>query len=119
MTEDLTKTGEQENNISSEKAELHKKIIDVLKHCFDPEIPVNIWELGLIYGIVIDDEFNVEVAMTLTSPACPVAGSLPPDIERKIRAIEGVKSAKVKVVWEPMWGPHLMSEAAKLQLGFF
>lgn len=110
---------ETTTNISMEKLNLHKKVIEVLKSCYDPEIPVNIWELGLIYGVVIDDEFNVEVAMTLTSPACPVAGSLPPDIERKVKSIPGVKSAKVKVVWEPMWGPHLMSEAAKLQLGFF
>lgn len=101
-----------------DKAEIHNKIIEVLKTCYDPEIPVNIFELGLIYGISIDDEFNVGIAMTLTSPMCPVAGSLPPEVEAKVSNVEGVKSCKVEVVWEPPWNPSMMSEEAKLQLGF-
>jgi FeS assembly SUF system protein len=101
-----------------DKAELNNKIVEVLKSCYDPEIPVNIYELGLIYGIKIDDESNVQIEMTLTSPMCPVAGSLPPEVETKISNIEGVKSSKVNVVWEPTWSMEMMSEAAKLQLGF-
>jgi FeS assembly SUF system protein len=102
-----------------DKSELTNKIVDVLKSCYDPEIPVNIYELGLIYDIIIDDEANVEIKMTLTSPACPVAGSLPPEVENKVKNVEGVKSARVRVVWEPMWGIHMMSEEAKLQLGLY
>lgn len=102
-----------------DKIELQNKIIEALKSCYDPEIPVNIYELGLIYVVNIDDDFNVEIKMTLTSPACPVAGSLPPEVESKVRNVEGVKSVNVQLVWEPMWGPDRMSEAAKLQLGFF
>jgi FeS assembly SUF system protein len=100
-----------------DKAELNNKIVDTLKTCYDPEIPVNIFELGLIYEINIDDDANVDIKMTLTTPACPVAGSLPPEVEDKVRGIPDVKSCKVEVVWEPMWGLHMMSEEAKLQLG--
>jgi len=97
---------------------LHHGVVDALKSIFDPEIPVNIYELGLIYAIKIDEECQVDVTMTLTSPACPEAQSLPPAVEAEVRAVEGVKAAKVEVVWEPPWGPDRMSEAAKLQLGF-
>lgn len=100
-----------------DKAELNNKIVDTLKTCYDPEIPVNIYELGLVYEIDIDDDANVNIKMTLTTPACPVAGSLPPEVEDKVRGIPEVKSCKVEVVWEPMWGLHMMSEEAKLQLG--
>lgn len=100
----------------TDKTELHNSIVEVLKSCYDPEIPVNIYELGLIYEINIDDDANVDVKMTLTSPMCPVAGSLPPDVEKKINAIPEVNDCKVEVVWEPTWGMHMMSEAAKLQL---
>ena len=96
--------------------DLKDKIIEVLKTCFDPEIPVNIYELGLIYDIETDEQGKVEIRMTLTSPMCPVAGSLPPEVETKIKAIPGVSSAKVEVVWEPPWTPEKMSEAAKLTL---
>ncbi len=95
------------------------KVIEVLETCFDPEIPVNIYELGLIYDIDIDDSAVVAIQMTLTSPACPVAGSLPPEVENKVKKIEGVSSAKVEVVWEPPWTPEKMTEAARLQLGMF
>lgn len=92
-------------------------IVNALRTCYDPEIPVNIYELGLIYGIELDEEQNAWLVMTLTSPMCPVAGSLPPEVQAKIAAVEGVKSAKVDVVWDPPWSPDMMSEAAKLELG--
>jgi len=100
----------------SQKPELEQKIVEVLQTCFDPEIPVNIYELGLIYNIDIDASDNVAIKMTLTSPMCPVAGTLPPNVEAKVRNIEGVNDAKVEVIWDPPWGPENMSEAAKLQL---
>ena len=90
-----------------------------LRTVYDPEIPVNVYELGLVYGIDVDPAGVVTVRMTLTSPACPVAGSLPPEVESKVRAIPGVTDAKVDLVWDPPWNPNLMSEAAKLQLGIF
>jgi FeS assembly SUF system protein len=96
---------------------LEEEIIKVLCTCFDPEIPVNVYELGLIYDIDILPSGAVGIRMTLTSPACPVAGSLPPEVEGKVRRVPGVTSAKVDVVWDPPWTPKLMSEAAKLQLG--
>ena len=100
------------------KQNLEKKIIKVLKTCYDPEIPVDIFELGLIYEIAIDDEANVIIKMTLTSPACPVAGSLPPEVEAKVAAMDEVNSAKVELVWSPPWDKDMMSEVAKLDLGF-
>lgn len=100
------------------KQELEEKIIEVLKSCYDPEIPVDIFELGLIYEIEIDDEANVIIKMTLTSPACPVAGSLPPEVEGKVASIEEVNSARIDLVWSPPWDKEMMSEEAKLNLGF-
>ena len=99
--------------------ELEERVIEVLRTCYDPEIPVNIYELGLIYNIDIDPEANVSVRMTLTSPGCPVAGTLPGDVQSKVASVIGVKSAKVDLVWDPAWRPDRMSEAAKLQLGMF
>lgn len=101
-----------------DKGRLEQSVISVLKTCFDPEIPVDIWELGLIYGIKIDDEGNVYIKMTLTSPACPVAGSLPGDVKSKIKGIKEVKQVYVDLVWEPAWSTEKMSEEAKLLLGF-
>jgi len=98
---------------------LEQKVIAVLRTCYDPEIPVDIYELGLIYHVGVDDAGKVEIKMTLTSPMCPVAGSLPPEVEAKIGAIPGVASAKVEVVWDPPWTPEKMTEAAKLQLNMF
>lgn len=100
-----------------DKTELNNAVVDVIKSCYDPEIPVNIWEMGLVYDIKVDDDANVEIEMTLTSPMCPVAGSLPPEIENRVMTVPEVKSCKVKVVWDPPWGLHMMSEEAKLQLG--
>jgi FeS assembly SUF system protein len=101
------------------KPGLEERIIEVLKTCYDPEIPVDIYELGLIYKIEASPEGDVVIDMTLTSPACPAAGSLPPEVENKVKGLDGVKSARVNVVWEPTWTPEKMTEAAKLQLGFF
>lgn len=109
----------QEENVKIDKTDLNLAVTDALKSCYDPEIPVNIYELGLIYGIKIDDEGNVEIEMTLTSPACPVAGSLPPEVESRVSTIPGVKSCKVNVAWDPPWGMHMMSEEAKLQLNLY
>jgi len=106
-------------DLKQDKSELKNHIIEALKSCYDPEIPVNIYELGLIYGITIDDESNVDIEMTLTSPMCPVAGSLPPEVEEKVKSVEGVKSCKVRVVWDPPWSMDMMSEEAKLQLNLF
>ena len=98
---------------------LEDRIVGAIKTCYDPEIPVDIHELGLIYGIDIAEGGVVNIQMTLTSPACPAAGSLPPEVEQKVGMVEGVSSVKVDVVWEPVWTPEKMSEAAKLQLGMF
>ena len=100
------------------KQNLEKKIIEVFKTCFDHEVPVDIFELGLIYEIAIDEDANVIIKMTLTSPACPVAGSLPPDVEAKVATMNEVTSAKVELVWSPPWDKDMMSEVAKLELGF-
>ena len=96
---------------------LREPIVDALKSVYDPEIPVDIWELGLIYVVRIDEEGKVHVDMTLTSPNCPSAEELPGDAEKKIRAVEGVTDVKVDVVWEPIWDKDKMSEVAKLELG--
>ena len=97
---------------------LRDQVVDVLKTCYDPEIPVDIYELGLIYKIDVDDVGKVAVDMTLTSPACPVAGTLPPEVEQKISRLDGVSNVRVDLVWDPPWNPDRMSEAAKLKLGF-
>jgi len=101
----------------AEKQILELKVIDALETCYDPEIPVNIYELGLVYGIEIADSGDVRIQMTLTAPSCPVAASLPLQIESKVSAVEGVKNAQVELVWDPPWNPEKMSESAKLQLG--
>jgi FeS assembly SUF system protein len=100
------------------KQELEEKIIQALKTCYDPEIPVDIFELGLIYEIRIDHDANVNVKMTLTSPMCPVAGTLPPEVQGKVASVSGVNSAKVDIVWNPPWDKEMMSEVAKVELGF-
>jgi FeS assembly SUF system protein len=104
--------------IDSKDSGLVEKVLDVLRTCYDPEIPVDIWELGLIYEIKIDDETNLDVLMTLTSPSCPVAETLPPEVEDKLREIEGLRSAKVTITFEPPWEKDFMSDVAKVELGF-
>jgi FeS assembly SUF system protein len=96
---------------------LRQQVIGALKTVYDPEIPVDIYELGLIYDILIAPEGAVTVKMTLTSPNCPEAGSIPPAVEAKVKAIPGVTAAKAEVGWDPPWTQEMMSEAAKLQLG--
>jgi FeS assembly SUF system protein len=98
-------------------AEVEEKIIAQLKTCYDPEIPVNIYELGLVYGIHVEPSGEVTLRLTLTSPSCPAAGSLPGEVQRKAASVPGVKSVKVDLVWDPPWDPSRMSEAARLQLG--
>ncbi|CAN5295235.1 SUF system Fe-S cluster assembly protein [soil metagenome] len=105
-------------NIISNDAELTQQVIEALKTCFDPEIPVDIWELGLIYEININDEKEVNLLMTLTSPNCPVAESLPADVADKVRMVKEVKSCDVKITFEPPWMKEMMSEIAQLELGF-
>lgn len=99
--------------------EMEEKIVAAMRTCFDPEIPVNIYELGLIYKIDIQPTAKVHVKMTLTSPACPAAGSLPPEVRAKVQSVPGVRSAQVDVVWDPPWDKDMMSEAARLELGIF
>jgi FeS assembly SUF system protein len=97
---------------------LEADVIATLKTIYDPEIPVDIYELGLVYGIDVADDHRVAIRMTLTSPMCPVAGSLPPEVEAKVAGVPGVSAASVEVVWEPPWNPSMMSEGARLELGF-
>jgi FeS assembly SUF system protein len=96
--------------------DLEEKIVEQLRSVYDPEIPVNIYELGLIYDIDIKEGGVVNIAMTLTSPACPVAGTLPPDVEARVKAIPGVTEATVEITCDPPWGTDKMTEAARLQL---
>ena len=99
--------------------EVEVNIVEALKTVYDPEIPVNIYELGLIYDVAIEADGKVEVKMTLTSPGCPVAGSLPGEVQSKVEGVPGVASAHVELVWDPVWNPSMMSEAARLELGMF
>ena len=96
---------------------LEEAVVEALKTIYDPEIPVNIYELGLVYNVACNDSGHVDITMTLTSPACPVAGTLPGEVELKAESVEGVDSATVEVVWDPVWNPSMMSEAARLELG--
>jgi FeS assembly SUF system protein len=102
-----------------EQSTLKDNIIKAIQTVYDPEIPVNIYDLGLIYDIDVDETKHVAITMTLTSPACPVAGTLPGDVEIKVQSVPGVASVRVEVVWDPPWGQHMMSEAAQIELGLF
>jgi FeS assembly SUF system protein len=117
------KMTENETNIESTKpirtfVDVQNEAIQVLQTVYDPEIPVNIYELGLIYEVNVSNDLNIEIIMSLTSPFCPAAQSMPAEIKEKLGAMEGVKEVEVKVVFEPPWSQDLMSESAKLQLGF-
>jgi FeS assembly SUF system protein len=98
--------------------ELENKIVEMLKTIYDPEIPVEVYELGLIYEVKISPENHVEIDMTLTSPNCPVAETMPKEVEEKVASVDGVASCKVNIVFEPTWDKDMMSEEAKLELGF-
>lgn len=112
-------TEESMNDLAaSGRPDLEESIVEALKTIYDPEIPVNIYEMGLIYDIQIDGE-RVDVKMTLTSPACPVAGTLPLEVQAKVEGVPGVGEADVEIVWDPEWNPSMMSEAARLELGMF
>lgn len=96
---------------------LKEQIVDMLKTIYDPEIPVNIYELGLIYGVDVAEGGKVDVTMTLTTPMCPVAETMPAEVETKVRSVDGVTEAKVELVWEPAWDMSMLTDAAKLELG--
>jgi FeS assembly SUF system protein len=103
---------------SSTEHPLYESIVEACKSVHDPEIPVNIYDLGLIYRISIDDEANVEIDMTLTAPGCPVAGEMPGWVADAVEPLPGVKTVNVEMVWEPPWGLDMLSDEAKLELGF-
>jgi FeS assembly SUF system protein len=102
----------------TERNEIQNKVIAMLKTIYDPEIPVDIYELGLVYNIGLNDDRSVTIMMTLTSPSCPVAETLPPDVENKVASIDGVNGCKVEITWDPPWDKSMMSEEAQLELGF-
>lgn len=104
---------------SIEKKIIEAQVIEAIRTCFDPEIPINIYELGLIYAVDVSDAGAVAVKMTLTTPHCPAAQSLPPEVQSKVASVPGVTSASIDIVWEPPWNPSMMSEAARLELGMF
>lgn len=105
-------------NTDNEFLQLETEIVKVLKNIYDPEIPVNIYDLGLIYEINVDDENNVNMLMTLTSPNCPIADQLLEEVEQKVKAIDGVKSLQLKLTFEPPWDQSMLTEEAKLEMGF-
>ena len=106
-----------EENQHTPAETLEERAVAVLKTVFDPEIPVNIYELGLIYDIADGPDNSLHIRMTLTSPMCPVAESLPIEVQQRVSALEGVTSVDVDLVWDPVWSPDMMTEAAKLELG--
>ncbi|MFC2440751.1 metal-sulfur cluster assembly factor [Segatella maculosa] len=101
-----------------EKTQIEERIVDVLKTVYDPEIPVNIWDLGMIYKIDVKDDGNVEVDMTFTAPNCPAADFILEDVRTKVESVEGVASADINLVFEPAWDQSMMSEEARVELGF-
>lgn len=103
---------------NSDKEDLGDKIVEIIKTIFDPEIPVDIYELGLIYDVFVNDDKDVKILMTLTSPNCPVAETLPVEVEEKVKTIEEVRGAEVEITFDPTWTQDMMSEEAKLELGF-
>ncbi|MBI1276461.1 SUF system Fe-S cluster assembly protein [bacterium] len=104
---------------TAEGTGLHDKVVAILKTVYDPEIPVNIWELGLIYRAEVLEDGKVEIDMTLTAPACPVAGTMPGEVQTRILQIPGVKDVNVELVWEPAWTQDRMTDEARLELGLF
>ena len=109
------KTGD--GPVGGDGSELQADVIAALREIFDPEIPVNIYDLGLIYGVEVDDNRDATVTMTLTTPHCPVAETMPGEVEMRVMSVPGIRDAEVVLVWEPAWGPHKMSDEARLELG--
>ena len=105
--------------VATEKTRMESAIVDVIKTVFDPEIPVNVYEIGLIYNVDAAPDGRVEIKMTLTSPGCPAAQEIPAEVKSRVESVAGVTSCDVEIVWDPAWNPSMMSEAARLQLGFF
>lgn len=97
--------------------DLYEAVVAALKEIFDPEIPVNIYDLGLIYGVEVDDEADCTVTMTLTTPHCPVAETMPGEVELRAASVPGIRDAEVNLVWDPPWGPEKMTDEARLELG--
>lgn len=104
--------------IITKNTDLMQRVIDEIKTCYDPEIPVDIWELGLIYELDLNDDDELKIIMTLTSPNCPVAETLPAEVENKLKLVQGVKSAVLTLTFEPTWTKEMMSDVAQLELGF-
>lgn len=116
-TAETEKTEPKHVAAPADKEELQARVVSALQEIYDPEIPVNIYELGLIYGVDVDDDWNVKVTMTLTTPHCPVAESMPGEVELKVNGVDGVASSEVSLVWEPAWDMTKMSDEARLELG--
>lgn len=106
-----------EGGVGGDGSDLQAAVIEALREIFDPEIPVNIYDLGLIYGVEVDDNADATITMTLTTPHCPVAESMPGEVELRVSSVPGIRDAEVNLVWEPAWGPHKMSDEARLELG--
>ena len=113
----MDETGESKQISTIEQKLIEGQVTELLRTCYDPEIPVNIYDLGLIYDVRVALDGGVLLTMTLTSPSCPAAQSLPREVEMKAKTVPGVSAVKVNVVWEPTWNPSMMSEAARLELG--
>jgi|WetSurMetagenome_2_1015567.scaffolds.fasta_scaffold13216_2 FeS assembly SUF system protein len=115
----MTVQTEHSGEISTvEQKLLEGQAIEEIRKCYDPEIPVNIYDLGLVYDVRVDANCEAHITMTLTSPHCPAAQTLPRDVETRVRLVHGIRNVSVTVVWEPAWNPSMMTEAAKLELGF-
>ncbi len=106
-----------EDAVGGPGSELQQAVIDALKEIYDPEIPVNIYDLGLIYGVEVDDEADATITMTLTTPHCPVAETMPGEVELRAASVPGIRDAEVNLVWDPPWSPEKMSDEARLELG--
>jgi FeS assembly SUF system protein len=106
-----------EGTVGGEGSDLQADVIAALREIFDPEIPVNIYDLGLIYGVEVDENRDATVTMTLTTPHCPVAETMPGEVELRVSSVPGIRDAEVNLVWDPPWGPHKMSDEARLELG--
>jgi len=118
LADAIAKAESQEAGLTTQDDNIRDQIIEAIKTVYDPEIPVNIYELGLIYEVNIGEGGKVDVLMTLTSPGCPAAGMLPGDVEEKVRSVEGTGDVKVEVTFEPPWDQSMMTDEAKLELGF-